>query len=400
MAKTDLYGKIKAWKKPLHIAKTSLAKGYLKSLPNTQIIGITGSVGKTLTQNAIAAVLSQRYKVVKGDENLDPTFRIPQTILSTKPWHQKIVLEYGIEKPHEMSEYLKIAKPNIAVVTAIAPTHLKYFKNVHGVFDEKSKLVSSLPKEGVAVLNADDSNVVKMANLTHAKVMFFGKNAKDGLKISHYKQNLNGSSFRIHYGGERATVKTKIIGKHQLLSIYAAATVGISQGLTLKQIAKGLSQVKQPDHRLSAIVTKETAILDDTYNSSPKAASESVKTLVDLGKFKTKIAVLGEMKDLGEQSIALHSELGAKIAKTNINYLITIGPVAKEIGISAKKNKFSGKITNFDNVEKAIKEAKKVKNAKALILVKGSRHAHLERVVSGLLGKSTRVNCYHCGVLE
>src|SRR3972149_9232155 len=146
MLNPDPYREGKSWKKPFHTSKALLAKNYLKLLPNVEVIGITGSVGKTLTQNAIYAVLSQKYKIVVGDENLDPTFRIPQTILKTKPWDQKIILEYGVEHSGDRGYYLSIVKPKIAVVPPLTPTHIKYFTNVEGVFKEKLKFVKALGK--------------------------------------------------------------------------------------------------------------------------------------------------------------------------------------------------------------------------------------------------------------
>lgn len=400
MFNLNVYRGVKAWKKPVHISRTLAAKSYLKLLHNLEIIGITGSVGKTLTQNAIASVLSQKFKTIVGDENLDPTFRIPQTIFAAKPWHQKMVLEYGVEHPGDMDYYLSIVKPKIAVVTKISPTHIKYFKNVEGVFNEKVKLVKTVDKNGYVVLNADEPMVVKMASHTKAKVIWYGRKAKNGVKISHFTQNLKGSKYRLHYGGQKASVATKIIGKHQLLSAYSAAAVGIASGLTLKQIAKGLSQVIPPNHRLNAISTKKVNIIDDTYNSSPDAALESLATLQDLGKHKKKVAVFGEMKDLGAQAEKFHQELGQKVAKTSINYLFTIGKVANLIGKSAKKYHLKGQIVNFPNTKEAIKVLKPIFGPNTLVLIKGSRHAHLERIVYGLLHKSTTVNCYHCGVLK
>ena len=423
MTNSDVYREVKTWKKPIHASRTLLARNYLKLLPNLEIIGITGSVGKTLTQNAIFSVLSQKFRVVVGDENLDPTFRIPQTILASKPWHQKLILEYGVEHPHDMDHYLSLVRPKIVVVTAIAPTHTKYFKNQEGVYLEKVKLVRALAKNDIAVLNADDPYVVKMADETHAKVWWYGRKAQ-GLtahsrsapgrnfahsgsetgsgvvKISHFSQNLKGSKFRLHYNGQKASVSTKIIGKHQLTSVYAAATVGIICNLTLKQIAKGLSTAKPPEHRLNLIVTKNTRIIDDTYNASPKAAIESVNTLLDLGKRQKKIAVFGEMKDLGKFSQEAHELVGLKIAKSKIQSLVTIGRTASTIANVAQKNGFDGEIINLDTTRDAIEKIKKIKTTNSLILVKGSRHAHLERIVYGLLGKSTQVNCYHCGELE
>lgn len=400
MLNSSVYREVKNWKKPLHLGKTLLAGAYAASFKNIQIVGITGSVGKTLTQNAIAAVLSQKFKVAVGEENLDPTFRIPKTILKTKPWHQKLVLEYGVERPGDMEQYLKIVKPNIAVVTSIAPTHTRYFGSTHGVFDEKSKIVSALPKEGFAVLNSDDGQVSKMANLTHAKVIWFGQSAEDGVKISHFRQDLSGSTFRLHYKGQRATVSWKIVGHHHLASAYAAAAVGLVCGLTIKQIAKGLSQTKIPQHRLQVISQNGITIIDDTYNSSPKAARRSIESLTDLGKNRFKAAVLGEMRDLGELSVKEHKTLGEKIAKTRINLLVTLGPVAKLIAASAKKHGFKGRTYNASNTDQIIKYLKGISGSKQLILVKASRHAHFERIVNGLLGRPTEIHCYHCGELR
>lgn len=400
MINLNVYREVKAWKKPLHVSKTYLAKSYLKLLPQIEIIAITGSVGKTLAQNAIVSVLSQKFKTITPDENLDPTFRIPQTILATKPWHQKLILEYGVEHPGDMDHYLEIAKPKIAVITKISPTHIKYFKNVGGVFAEKVKLVEALDRSSYALLNADDPNVVKMAEKTPAKVIWYGHKAKSGVKISHFTQSLKGSKFRLHYVGQKATVSTKVIGKHQLTSVFAAAAVGIISGLTLKQIAKGLSGVTSPTHRLNAISTKRASIIDDTYNSSPAAASEALSTLMDLGKHKKKVAVLGEMKDLGDLSHKAHTDLGEKIAKSKVDFVVTVGKVAKQIATSAKRAGFAGKIYNAKNTDDATEFLKKIASPKSLILVKGSRHAHLERIVNDLLGRSTRVDCYHCGILR
>lgn len=382
------------------MAKASLAKLYLQMLPKIQVIGITGSVGKTLTQNAVFKVLSQKYNCVVGGENLDPTFRIPQAILHLKPWDNFLILEYGVEHPGDMDYYLDIAKPNIAAVTNIATTHTKYFNNTTGVYGEKSKLVKALSPSGYAIVNGDDKLSSKLKQETRAKVLVVGKEGKNGVKISNFKQNLEGSSFRIHYKSQMVHVTWKIIGRHQLLAAYIATTIGILNNVTLKQIATGLSQVKPPEHRLSQIVTKSSNIIDDTYNSSPKAAIESLNTLKEIGKGLKKIAILGEMKDLGQLSKRAHQKVGEAVAKNRINALITVGAPAAEIALSAKKSGFSGKIINVTNTKEATKAARPYVGKKALILIKGSRHAHLERVVFGLLHKSTQISCYHCGKLK
>jgi len=399
MANQSLFAEVKRWKKPLHILRNLLAKNYLKLLPNVEIIGITGSVGKTLTQNAIASVLSQKYKVIVGDENLDPTFRIPKTILAAKPWDNFIVLEYGIEHLEDMDSYLSIVKPHIAVVTKIAPTHLKYLKTQDEVFRQKAKIIKALPRNGIAILNSEDPYLKKLKGKTNAKIIWSGPHQR-GVKISHFEQNSKGSSFRLHFEGKKATVNWKIIGKHHLLSAYIAADLGLYLGLTLKQIAKGLSQTKPPLHRLTPKESNNLTIIDDSYNSSPQAVKEAVKTLTQIGKGRQKIAVLGEMKDLGDFTKDAHRQVGLQIAKTPINYLLTVGAPAKEISIACKKAQFKGKIFTVSTTEQAIRKIREVASKKSTILVKGSRHAHLERVVNGLLGRSTHLHCYHCGSLK
>lgn len=400
MENYSVFQEVKSWKRPFHYLLGKIANFYLRILPKVEVIGITGSVGKTLTQNAVYSVLSQKFRVVVGDENLDPTFRIPQTILKARPWDQKIILEYGVEHPFDMNYYLEIVKPNIAIVTKITPTHLKYFQSEEGVFFEKSKLIYSLSNLGTAILNSDDHNSYKLLPKTKASILWFGKTAKNSVKISHFAQDLNGSKFRLHYKGQKASVSWRIIGTHQLLSAYAAAAIGLHSGLTLKQIANGLSKTKKPTHRLNLVENKKQVILDDTYNSSPSALIESVKTLLDLGKKKTKVAVLGEMRDLGKQSDKLHHLVGTKLAKEKINYLLTIGQKAKIIATSAQNNGFKGKIFYSRNTKEAIITLKKLKLNKAIILVKGSRHEHLERIIFSLRGESKQITCYHCGNLK
>ena len=400
MPNTQVFREIEPWKKPYHAAFAYLAKVYLKLLPNLKVIAITGSVGKTLTHNTVYSVLSQKYKVVVGDENLDPTFRIPKTILKARPWHNYLILEYGVEHPGDMDYYLSIAKPDIAIVTRIGKTHTKYFRNIEGVFTEKSKLIKELKKNDTAILNARDDYAQRIAQLTAAKILWVGKPTKNSLIIFNFKQDLNGSSYRLRYNQQATTVRSKIIGKHHLLSAQIAAELGISNNLTLTQIAKGLSQTKAPTHRLNLIRTGNFNIIDDTYNSSPLAAQEALSTLLDLGKDLGKFIVLGEMRDLGSISKTAHTELGQKIAKTGISYLITVGKVAKVASDSAKENGFKGKIINCSTTREAVQLIADKMPKNHLILIKGSRHEHLERIVLGICGRSTQINCYHCGSLS
>jgi len=399
MNSPQVYTQIDSWKKPIHFTKSRLAKIYLNLLPKTKVICITGSVGKTITQESIFQVLSQKYNVSVGSENLDPTFRIPQTILSTKPWHDFLILEYAVEHTGDMDFYINIAQPDIAVVTNINVSHTKYFKSANGVYQEKVKLIKKLPQDSLVILNSEDPYVSKMRRETHAQILWFGEKSK-GVSISHFSQNLKGSSFTLHYNKESAKVSWTVWGKHQLQAAYASATLGISQGMNLKEIAAGLCNVKPPQHRLTLIKGKNSYILDDTYNSSPLATKAAIETLVDIEKSSPKIAVLGEMRDLGELSKSAHAKIGEQIAKTKISNLVTIGDKARIIAVEANKKQFSGKIINVRSTKEAVIYIRKLNLENALILAKGSRHEHLERVVFGLQNISTNITCYHCGKLK
>ena len=238
-----------------------------------------------------------------------------------------------------------------------------------------------------------------MVKLTKAHIKWFGKSAKSGVKISGFQQNLAGSKFQLSLNGQKATVSWKIIGKHQLLSAYAASTVGIIEGMTINQIAKGLFKTQVPVHRLNVISAGKMSILDDTYNSSPVAAHEAVNTLIVLGQDKNKIAVFGDMKDLGGLSKDAHQNLGKTIVGSKINVLITIGKEAETIAKAAKNFSFKGKIIIAKDIDRINESIRKFKASDSVVLVKGSRHAHLERLVFALQGKPASINCYHCGVL-
>ena len=169
--------------------------------------------------------------------------------------------------------------------------------------------------------------------------------------------------------------------------------------MKINQIAKGLFKTQVPVHRLNVVPVGKMSVLDDTYNSSPPAAKEAVNTLIVLGQDKTKIAVFGDMKDLGRLSKEAHQNLGKAIAASNINVLVTIGKEAEIIAKTAKNFSFGGKIIIAKGISEINDLIRKLKMDKSVILVKGSRHAHLERLVFVLQGKPTLINCYHCGVL-
>ena len=390
------------WKRPYHVLRANLAKLWVGLFPQVEIIGITGSVGKTTTKEAIVQVLSERFKTLGTIGNLDPVFNIPMTLLKIRPRTAKVVLEMGIEYPGEMDFYLNLAKPKIGVITRVYWTHTEFLGDLDGVISEKGKLLEALPKNGFAVLNFDDEYVrEKMASKTQAKIFWYGSYPEVNLRISGFlHQGKEGSTFKLQHKNQEIEINWKLIGEHQTVAAAAAASVGFLSGLTLPEIKKGLEKLQPQPHRMNLIDgPNQSLILDDSYNSSPIAVVMALETLRALAHKGAAIAVLGDMLELGKYEKAGHSEVGAKAAEVNLDYLITLGKRAKIIAEKAKNDGIKNILMSND-ITQVISEIKKNAQKDDVILVKASRHAHFERIVAGLTGIPTKINCPVCGVLD
>lgn len=381
--KHQVWSKIGPLKKPAHLAKFFLARNLANILPGSNFIGITGSVGKTTTKEACLAVLSQKFKTIASLENIDPIFNIPSTILKIRPNTQKVILEMGIEYPEEMSFYLSLVKPATAIITRISYAHSEFLGNLEQIAKEKSILIKQLPKDGFAILNWDDLNTRKLANETNSQILFYGiDNENCHVWASNIKLEGAGTHFEINYGVERVEVDFKLLGKHFVYSALAAAALGLSCGMTLMNIKRGLEKVESSPHRLQLLPgTGEWHVLDDTYNSSPAALEEALNTLNDLPG-RRRILVLGEMKELGAFSKSLHQAIAQRIYKEKIDLVLLGGGDTKYIAeellsLGFLPEKLEVNLTHQQMVTTILKSAK----AGDLILVKGSRAVKLEEVV-------------------
>lgn len=402
MVYSTFYQNTVSLKRLYHVTRAKLAKFWANLFPKVDIIGITGSVGKTTTKEAIVKVLGEGFKVVGTVGNLDPIFNIPKTVLNIRPWSQKVVLEMGIEYPGEMDFYLDLVKPKIGVVTRVYWTHTEFLGDLNGVISEKRKLLEALPKDDFAVLNFDDEYVrEKMAPKTSAKIFWYGSYPNVDLQIADFlHQGINGATFKLKHKDKEIIVNWKLIGEHQTVAAAAAASVGILSGLKLSEIKNGLEKLEPQLHRMNLIKGPNWSfILDDTYNSSPLAVIMALETLRSLANKGRAIAVLGDMLELGKYEEQGHREVGQKVAQENIDCLITLGSRAKIIAEEAKKQGVKN-IPESKNITQVISELKKMVEKNDVILVKASRHAHFERIVAGLTGQSTKINCPVCGTLE
>lgn len=335
-----------------HPIKRRLAKYYLELLHKfgrIKVIAITGSAGKTTTKEMLASILRQDGLTVYTKENIDPVYNIPTTILRTPPWAKYLVLEMGVEYPGEMDFYLWLAKPDIGVVTNIFPTHTEFLGSIEGVFKEKSKLVFALTKNGIAVLNSGDEKLRTLSGKLKSKVIWFSSD-DDPLK-----QNAN-----------------------------AAGAVAKILGITSSEIKNGITTYQVPPHRLALISHKSGAkILDDSYNSNPWAAISTLHYFNKLAKGK-KVAVLGDMLELGEFDEVAHRELGREVAKSDFEAIIGVGKSSIHLIAEVKAGSKGTKTHLVSNAMEAKEQLKNYLHENTYILVKGSRSLGLDKLIQAL----------------
>ncbi len=381
------------------------------------IVGITGSVGKTSIKAAVKAVLGSDRRVRASGKSFNNELGLPLTVLgdweSTEglffwpkvliagiaqlivknPFYPHIiVLEYGVDRPGDMDYLLRIARPQIGIVSALGdiPVHVEFFTGPEAVRREKAKMVGVLPVTGFAILNGDEPAVMEMKTETRAHPLTFGFSRGVEMRVSGLQnrldKNFRGLSFKLSYGGESVPVKIEgVFGKSYAYAAAAACAAGLIYGMNLGRMAEALSAYKPVPGRLCLVPgIKETFLIDDTYNSSPAAAYEALRVLGGL-KAKRRVAVLGDMLELGKYTMEAHESVGKLIPK-NADILITVGSRAKFIAERAVKSGFSKKkIMTFMDVGEAGLELQRKMQKGDLILVKGSQSVRMEKVVKEVM---------------
>jgi len=339
----------------IHPIKRRLAKKYLEYLRKKKkitVIGITGSAGKTTTKEMLVSVLSLDGQTIYSEKNIDSVYNIPNTILKCRVNTKYLVLEMGVEYPGEMDYYLWLVKPDIGIITNIYPTHTEFFGDIDGVFEEKSKLANGLTKGGVIFLNSDDQKLVRLGKTLGGKARYFDSD------VNPIRSNEN-----------------------------AAKAVAKELGIDSKIIEKGISNYQNPDHRFQIIKHKSGAmIFDDSYNSNPWAAIASLKYFNKISKGK-KIAVLGDMLELGTYNEEGHRLLGKEVAKSGFDTVIGVGNSSKFIIDEVKKESPLTKTYIFHSVDETFDTVLAQLFSGSSVLIKGSRSIRLDKLVDYLTKK-------------
>jgi len=382
--------KIPKFKKPLHLFRIYLARQYAKFYSRGMFIAVTGSVGKTACIQASDAILSQKYRTLSTQANLDPVLNIPSTILKITPSTKKVLLEMGIEYKGEMDFYLSIVRPKTVVFTKIAYAHSEYLGSLDEIIEEKGKLIEQLDNDGVAILNFDDPASKKLAVRCKGEIIYYGTDSQNctvwagNIRLEDFK-----TSFELNLGVERVKVELKLLGLHLIYPILAAATLGVVNNIPLTKIKLALETLEPSEHRMQIFTgPSDCVILDDTYNSSPAAVEAAIDTLLQIPA-RRRILVLGEMRELGQYSESLHRQIAQKIFKEKID-LIFLGQgdaqiIADELkSLGFWEERFEANLQNSQIVSKLLKNLGKGD----VVLIKGSRSIRLDEVVKRIAKKS------------
>lgn len=362
---------------------TQMMAEYRRSLLNIPFIGITGSVGKTSTKEFIASVLSSKYKVHKTEGNLNNEWGVPFTIFEIEDDTEIAVIEMGISNFGEMNVLSKMVRPDIVVITNIGQSHLEFLGNRDGVLKAKTEIFNYMNKHGLVILNGDDDKLRTIEQVYEIKPLFYGMGHNNNSYPSYiHKSDMNGSEFNLSFSDTDANlslhVNLPLPGKHMIANAAAAYLVGVKLGVSVLDIRKSLEQISTLVGRNNVIKTNNFTIIDDCYNASPT----SMKASIDLLKLYKgrKVAILGDMFELGDDSGLYHAQIGEYAAKANIDVIICIGINSKQIFLSAKMST-EKEVYHFANVEECIGALPKILFVGDNVLVKASNAMHLNRIV-------------------
>ena len=355
---------------------------------NIPVIAVTGSNGKTTTKDLIAAVLSAKFVTLKTEANYNNEIGLPLTLLSLHAGHEIAVVEMGMRALGEIKVLAEIALPNIAVVTNVGETHMELLGSVENIARAKAELVEALDSRGLAVLNGDDPLVRGMAARCKGKVVYYGTNSKADVWAEDIKVvDGGGTAAIVHAGKHRFSATLPVPGRHNMLNAMAAIAVGLRLGLSEKEMQEGLSRFTPTAQRMDILSTAEGyKLINDVYNASPLSMRAAVDTLADVADGR-KIAVLGDMLELGEVSEAAHRQIGGYLAEKGVSGLFAFGGQAAYIAEGARQaGRQPDYIGTFDNMEALVQNLREFLRPGDTVLIKGSRGMRMERVSKALLG--------------
>ena len=427
------------WKKILDWALRKMAVAILEK-HKPKIIAITGSIGKTSAKEAIVTVLAPKFRIRKSEKNYNNEIGVPLTIIGTetggrsifrwisvfifwlkeifsKDYPEILVLELGADRSGDIKYLTSFIKPDIAVMTDISSSHLEYFKTIEAIVREKSQIVKALSDNGLAILNIDNPHISKLAgnlkqNGSNAKIISFGfsesaevrasdvfLNYSDESDLMNYlDKNIGGLSFKLNYGGTVMPMRlNNILARHNIYAALAGVSVGIGMGLNPVEIGANLENFVLPSGRTNLIKgIKDTYIIDDTYNSSTLVSVEGALEVLREFSKQRKIAVMGDILEIGANTEQEHRLLAKKFLEIGGNVFFSVGKRMKFAVDELRKHKFDGEIFEFAGPVEAGKHLQVFLQKGDTVLVKGSQGMRMEKIVEEIMAEPERAGELLC----
>lgn len=368
--------------KSCYAALKALATFY-RSVCNTKIIGITGSVGKTTTKEMIASVLSEKFTTLKTMGNFNNEVGVPLTLFRLRPKHQVAVVEMGISDFGEMTRLSKIVKPDCCVITNIGQCHLENLGDRDGVLKAKTEIFSYMKPDGYIYLNGDDDKLAGVTVENAEQIRFFGNGSNAAVRAENVINNgLDGTEMDVIVREEKFHITVPVPGEHMVRNALAAISVGLDFGMTMEQIQRGILKFEPLGGHGSVVHTNKFTILDDCYNANPASMRAGIDVVSQVpGR---KVAVLGDMFELGRDEEKLHYEIGQYIGEKALDVLVCIGKLGQKYKEGAMEKNANSAIHYFATVEEAMEGLSGILQEKDAILIKASHGMHFEKIVDKL----------------
>ncbi|MGB1250362.1 MAG: UDP-N-acetylmuramoyl-tripeptide--D-alanyl-D-alanine ligase [Candidatus Promineifilaceae bacterium] len=360
---------------------------YWRKQFNVRVIGVTGSVGKTTTKELTATVLKQKYATLKSEKNFNTEIGLPLQLLRMNDTHERAVIEMGMYVIGDIALLASVAEPEVGVITNVGTVHVERAGSQAAIAQGKRELVEALSADGVAILNADDPLVMQMAAHTQARVMTYGESAEADLRATDIEPlGAKGMRFTLCHNGEMIPVTMPLRGRHSVMTALRAAAVGLVEGLSWDEIVRGLQSHQDDLRMVLRQATNGATIVDDSYNASPQSTIAALDLLNELeGR---KVAVLGDMLELGSDEAAGHARVGVR-ALDVVDEIVTVGARARLIGCEMTRLGFSAeKLHSVSNSAEAIPVVQKILNSADTVLIKGSLGANMAIIVKAIVADS------------
>ena len=351
---------------------------YYRSLFTIPFIGVTGSVGKTSTKELISSVLSQQYKVHKTAGNFNNELGVPLTLFGLEADHQAAVIEMGISGFGEMTRLSKMVRPDISVITNIGCCHLENLGDRDGVLKAKTEMFAYLKDNGTIILCHDDDKLRTVAGYNGITPIFYGTDPSDAYYADQIEERLlDGVRCTLHHGDSAIEVTIPAMGRHNVLNALCAMAVGHCLGLSDEQIKAGIESFTNVGSRNRVLQTRGMTVIDDCYNANPTSTKAGLNTLANFSG--RRVALLGDMKELGKDELSLHREVGAYAREKGIDLLIAVGELSR-----ATAEGYGEGAHHYNTVEDCIAALGELLRKDDTVLVKASHSMHFEKIVEAL----------------